>query len=853
MHLATEYHRLVRKHNSLRKTKESLDTKDRLQKERQNYHKDQWLFAKKLFNDSEHTSIPPCCSVEEATAFFSETYSSANQEPISTPSWMSDQSNPKHLFDVSSISIEEIEFQIKKLRSGSAPCPFDQISYKIFKKCPSVLPIFSIIFNKCLYQSSIPNAWKIGVTRLLGKPAATKDSHNLSNFRPITLTSCMGKVFTSILKRRVLSYMGANNYLDTSIQKAFINNIPGCLEHQVKLSWAIQEAKSQQRSTVCWIDLANAFGSVDHNLILFALCHYHLPSVFINLIESFYTNLSVIISCRSWSTGKIAINIGIFQGDPLSVIIFNLVANLFVNYICNHYGHLGYTFTGSQRTLSLLQYADDSSLIADSIQNCQVMCTAAEKWLHWARMKAKVRKCRSFALVRGKPVSPSLYLNSLPVPPVGNEVIKFLGIPLSGTLSDDHQRHLLDKCSDLFNRVDCTFLSHRQKLKLYEIGICPRLHWDLMVIQLPITWVERHLDPLATSFLKKWSGLCRSASPSILYLSKEDGGLQLPAISTTFKKFHVSRMAQLLTSTDATVRFISSRMIEKERSTSGRAFLPALEVVNILQSSPGLSRQQLKHQSTDKVVHSDNYERLTHLQFLQVQGECFRLEVDTFNIWSLGLYSLPDMLFKFSLNAMVDCLPHNQNLLKWGKVQSGSCPLCGQLQSLQHILNSCPTALEQRRYNQWHDHILQLLVDFLQVHLPTEVRMTADLPNEDYYSHPFCLLDYKPDIIVWNPSLSEVFLFELTVCYDTNTSAAYAWKTRKYIELAETITETSSSSCLLHAMQVGSRGIIDLNSLRPALQLVKCPKRHIQQLLISIAITAITESFRIYSRRNIAD
>jgi hypothetical protein len=127
VHLATEYHRLVRKHNSLRKTKESLDTKDRLQKERQNYHKDQWLFAKKLFNDNEHTSIPQSCSVEEATAFFSETYSSANQEPISTPSWMSDQSNPKHPFDVSSISIEEIEFLlIKKSGSGSAPCPFGQ-------------------------------------------------------------------------------------------------------------------------------------------------------------------------------------------------------------------------------------------------------------------------------------------------------------------------------------------------------------------------------------------------------------------------------------------------------------------------------------------------------------------------------------------------------------------------------------------------------------------------------------------------------------------------------------------------------------------------------------------------------
>jgi hypothetical protein len=91
--------------------------------------------------------------------------------------------------------------------------------------------------------------------------------------------------------------------------------------------------------------------------------------------------------------------------------------------------------------------------------------------------------------------------------------------------------------------------------------------------------------------------------------------------------------------------------------------------------------------------------------------------------------------------------------------------------------------------------------------------MTADLSNKDYYSHPFCLLDCKPDIFVWNPSFFEVFLFELTVCYNTKTSAASARKTRKYIELAETITETSGYSCDLHPMQVGSRGIIDLNSI----------------------------------------
>ena len=77
-----------------------------------------------------------------------------------------------------------------------------------------------------------------------------------------------------------------------------------------------------------WLDLANAFGSVDHQLILLVLNHYHLDPVFINLVREFYSGLSVLVATKRWCTGRMPISIGIFQGDPLSVVIFNLVANM---------------------------------------------------------------------------------------------------------------------------------------------------------------------------------------------------------------------------------------------------------------------------------------------------------------------------------------------------------------------------------------------------------------------------------------------------------------------------------------------------------------------------------------------
>ena len=118
---------------------------------------------------------------------------------------------PINPFDTGNVSISEIISQLKRSRNGSAPYPYDQILYKLLKKWPSNVEALRNIFNHCLYRSSVPSSWKAAVVILLGKPAAKKDAHNPSNFRPIALTPCIGKLFTAILKNRLLLYVAEND------------------------------------------------------------------------------------------------------------------------------------------------------------------------------------------------------------------------------------------------------------------------------------------------------------------------------------------------------------------------------------------------------------------------------------------------------------------------------------------------------------------------------------------------------------------------------------------------------------------------------------------------------------------
>ena len=130
-----------------------------------------------------------------------------------------------------------------------------------------------------------------------------EDCSHPSLFRPIALTNCDGKIFFSVVSERLQLYFVNNSYIDRSIQKGFLFGLPGCLEHSFSLNETVSEAYKHYRQVIIsWIDLENAFGSIPHNLIQFALEWYHVPVVIRRLIFMYYERLSAIIKTKNWKS-----------------------------------------------------------------------------------------------------------------------------------------------------------------------------------------------------------------------------------------------------------------------------------------------------------------------------------------------------------------------------------------------------------------------------------------------------------------------------------------------------------------------------------------------------------------------
>ncbi|KAI3364895.1 hypothetical protein L3Q82_001079 [Scortum barcoo] len=236
-------------------------------------------------------------------------------EPLGSPGYVAHSPEPLTKFDTAPPRWMEVRQVIHHARAASAPGS-NGVPYKVFKNCPGLLRLLWMLMVTAWKTQAIPSSWCKAVTTFIPKE---KESQNLSQFRGIALLNVEGKIFISILARCLTNFLLANNYINTSCQTAGVPGFPGCVEHTAMIWEQIQRARhSKSDLHVVWLDLANAFGSVPHQLITFALEFFHVPSSIRKLIANYFNNLYVCYTTRDITTAWHHLEKGIAMGCSIS-------------------------------------------------------------------------------------------------------------------------------------------------------------------------------------------------------------------------------------------------------------------------------------------------------------------------------------------------------------------------------------------------------------------------------------------------------------------------------------------------------------------------------------------------------
>ena len=220
-------------------------------------------------------------------------------------------------------SIVEIEKLINKLKTNKAP-GIDGISNYIIKSSiKTVSPLLMILFNQCMEEGIFPDALKIACIIPLHKGGDRSES---TNYRPISLLPLFGKLFEKIIETRLVKFLDQKNII-TPHQFGFRKNYSTELAVAEIQNMLLKNLDENKVTCTIFLDLAKAFDTVDHSILLLKLERYGIRGQALSLLKSYLCDRQHSVKLNNVQSSSLTLNIGVPQGSVLGPLLFLLFIN----------------------------------------------------------------------------------------------------------------------------------------------------------------------------------------------------------------------------------------------------------------------------------------------------------------------------------------------------------------------------------------------------------------------------------------------------------------------------------------------------------------------------------------------
>jgi hypothetical protein len=408
-------------------------------------------------------------------------------------------------------SQEEVDEALQALPCGKAEGP-DRLRYEHLKSSPQLTAILTEIFNRCLAEARFPEEWAECLMILI--PKGKGDLSDPEAWRGISKKAVMGKVFSSLLARRLLRLLSNCNLLPPR-QHGFLpgrsttSAIRGLMDY---LNAHMRVARVPVYAL--FVDFKAAFNTASRTAIINTLAELGVSGPFLDLINAMMAPNIVKLFDGLVLLPGFSQDTGLPQGDTISSLLFVILLM-----------ELPHHVKSGAPSVEVELYADDLLLLAlrlGLLKEAAILARdfAASKGLEINWTKTKVMKFR-----RGGKLSSSdiLVIDSMEVPFV--PAFCYLGVTFTVTAAT-FSRHVQDRKARAITAA-CLLpplppLSLATAIDLFNIKIAPMATYGLTVCWEFLKVSDfRAIDGVLMTFLKRAMGVSRFAKSRLVLLLSE--------------------------------------------------------------------------------------------------------------------------------------------------------------------------------------------------------------------------------------------------------------------------------------------------------------------------------------------
>lgn len=310
----------------------------------------------------------------------------------------------------------ELVNHISSLKNNCSP-GYDGVSSIIIKQtCPEIVSCLLHIFNLIFVTGCFPSSFKVSIVNPVLKSGSAT---SVKNYRPISLITSFAKLFEKCFKDRLMKFLSTNSVLSPN-QYGFVGErgtsdaMMGLIEN------VVNDLNLGRKCIAVFIDLAKAFDTVSHKILLSVLERYGVRGTVLELIKSYLTDRYQMVRINNVLSRKIKIEMGVPQGTVLGPILFIAYINSLLKL---DMGGIA------------LSYADDTVLVFNGdtwneVRNKLVQgFDIVTNWLYTYKLSLNLSKTNyvAFSLTEvNRPTFSSILLSGEEIKELSN--VKYLGI-----------------------------------------------------------------------------------------------------------------------------------------------------------------------------------------------------------------------------------------------------------------------------------------------------------------------------------------------------------------------------------------------------------------------------------------